>query len=111
MWKTKLYYKRDDFSVIMVTFHLYVAPFRQYLHMEYTYISAFGVPEHAVSTRMHDVFDRLLLVARKLLNPGFLVLKKSSLRKFYGRHHDLVKLYGMYTIQSSYHLSPNLYQE
>ena len=39
----------------------------------------------------HDLLDRGLLLTRKLLNQGFLVVKlKSSLRKCYGRHHDLV---------------------
>ena len=37
----------------------------------------------------HDFHDRGLLLTRKLLNQGFLLVKlKSSLRKFYGRHHD-----------------------
>jgi hypothetical protein len=37
-----------------------------------------------------------LLLTRKLLNQGFLLVKvKSSLRKFYGRHHDLVERYGI----------------
>jgi len=37
-----------------------------------------------------DFLDRGLLLTRKLLNQGFLLVKlKSSLRKFYGRHHDL----------------------
>ena len=36
------------------------------------------------------------LLKRKLLNQGFLLVNlKSSLRKFYGRHHDLVKRYGI----------------
>jgi hypothetical protein len=40
---------------------------------------------------MQDFLDRRLLLTRKLLNQGFLLVKlKSSLRKFYGRHHDLV---------------------
>ena len=43
-----------------------------------------------------DFFDRGLLLTRKLLNQGFLLVKlKSSLRKFYGRHHDLVDRYGI----------------
>ena len=38
-----------------------------------------------------DFLDRELLLTRMLLNQGFLLVKlKSSLRKFYGRHHDLV---------------------
>ena len=43
-----------------------------------------------------DFLDRGLLLTRKLLNQGFLLVKlKSSLRKFYGHHHDLVDLYGI----------------
>ena len=43
-----------------------------------------------------DFLDRGLLLTRKLLNQGFLLVKlKSSLRKFYGRHHDLVDCYGI----------------
>jgi hypothetical protein len=38
-----------------------------------------------------DFFDIGLLLTRKLLNQGFLLVKlKSSLRKFYGRHYDLI---------------------
>jgi hypothetical protein len=37
-----------------------------------------------------------LLLTRKILNQGFLLVKlKSSLRKFYGRHHDLVDRFGI----------------
>ena len=43
-----------------------------------------------------NFLDRRLLLKRKLLNQGFLSVKlKSSLRKFYGRHHDLVDRYGI----------------
>ena len=43
-----------------------------------------------------DFLDRGLLLTWKLLNQGFLLVKlKSSLRKFYGRHHDLVDRYGI----------------
>ena len=42
-----------------------------------------------------DLLDRVLLLTRKLLNQRFLSVKlKSSLRKFYGRHNDLVSRYG-----------------
>jgi len=44
----------------------------------------------------HDFLDRILLLTRKLLNQGFLLVKlKPSLRKFYGHHHDLVDRYGI----------------
>jgi hypothetical protein len=41
-----------------------------------------------------EFLDRGLLLTRNLLNRRFLIIKlKSSLRKFYGRHHDLVDRY------------------
>jgi hypothetical protein len=41
-----------------------------------------------------DVLDWRLLLTRKLLKQGFLLVNlKSSLRKFYNRHHDLVNRY------------------
>ena len=47
-----------------------------------------------------DFLDRCLLLTRKLLNQGFLLVKlKSSLRKFYSRHHDLVDRYGIFVSQ------------
>jgi hypothetical protein len=42
---------------------------------------------------MISLIDRGLLLTKKLLNQRFLVVKlKSSIRKFYGHRHDLVKL-------------------
>ena len=44
----------------------------------------------------HDFLDRGLLLTRKLLNQEFQMVKlKSSLRKFSGRHHELVDRYGI----------------
>jgi len=43
-----------------------------------------------------DFRDRGLLLTRKLLNQGFLLIKlKSSFRKFYSRHHDSDGRYGI----------------
>jgi hypothetical protein len=43
-----------------------------------------------------DFLDRGLLLSRKLLNRGFILVKMmSSLRNFYGRHHDFVNRYGI----------------
>ena len=43
-----------------------------------------------------DFLDRGLLLTRKIQNQGFLLVKlKSSLRKCYGRHHDLVDRSGI----------------
>jgi hypothetical protein len=56
-----------------------------------------------------DYLDRGLLLTMKLLNQGFLLGKlKSSVRKFYGRHHDLVDRYGISVLQMAtnmFHLS------
>jgi hypothetical protein len=56
-----------------------------------------------------DFLGRWLLLTRKLLNQGFLLVKlMSSLRKFYGRHHDLIDRYGISVSQmitDLFHLS------
>ena len=56
-----------------------------------------------------DFLDRGLLLTRKLLNHGFLFVKlKSSLRKFYGHHHDLGNRYRISVSQMTtdmFHLS------
>ena len=53
-----------------------------------------------------------IYLPRKLLNQGFPLVKlKSSLRKFYGCHHDLVDRYGIYVSQMTmdmFHLSQTL---
>ena len=47
-----------------------------------------------------DFLDRGLLLTRKLLNQGFLLVKlKSPLRKLYGRHDDLADRYGIFVSQ------------
>jgi hypothetical protein len=87
--RAKLYDKRDDFNFPIVNFpfmcsNIPAAPvFVVYISQLIWYSRACGSYD--------DFFDRELLVTRKLLNQGFLVIKlKSSLRTFYGRHHDLV---------------------
>ena len=59
-----------------------------------------------------DFLDRGLLLAGKLLNQWFLLIKwKSLLRKFYGRHHDLVDRYGISVSEMTtymFHLSLTL---
>ena len=63
--------------------------------MEYASLRRYEIPELVVPIRIS--FDRGLLLTRKLLTQGFLMVKlKSLLRKFYGRHHDLVDRYGIY---------------
>ena len=50
-----------------------------------------------------DFLERGMLLTRVLLNQGFLLVKlKSSLRKFYGRHHDLVDRHGIFLSQNDH---------
>jgi hypothetical protein len=57
---------------------------------KYTYISQLIRYSRACGS-YQDFLDRGSLLTRKLLNQGFLLVKlKSSLRKFYGSHNDLV---------------------
>ena len=92
--RTKLYDKRDDFNFPIVNFpficsNIPTAPaYGVYLSQMIRYSRACG--------SYQDFLDRGLLLTRKLLNQGFLLVKlKSSLPKFYGRHHDLVDRYGI----------------
>jgi hypothetical protein len=67
--------------------------FHQYLNMEYIrYSRACGSNQ--------DFLDIGLVLTRKLLNQGILLVKlQSVLRKLYGHHHDLVDRYGIYVSQ------------
>ena len=86
---TKLYDKRDDFNFPIVNFsficsNIPAAPaYGVYISQSIRYSRACGSHQ--------DFLDRGLLLTKKLLNQGFLIIKlKSSIRKFYRRHHDLV---------------------
>ena len=96
--RTKLYDKRDDFNFRIVNF-----PF---ICSNIPASPAYGVYisrliRYSITCGSYqDFLDRGLLLTRKLLNQGFILVKlKSSLRKFYGRHHDLVDRYGIYVSQ------------
>ena len=87
--RTKLYDKRYDFNFPIVNFpficsNIPAAPaYGVYISHLIRYSRACGFSQ--------DFLDRGLLLTRKLLNQWFLLVKfKSSLRKFYGRHHGLV---------------------
>jgi hypothetical protein len=92
--RTKLYDKRDDFNFPIVNFpficnNIPAAPaYGVYLSQIIRYYITCG--------SYQDILDSGLLLTRKLLNQEFLLVKlKSSLRKFYDRHHDLVDRYGI----------------
>ena len=102
--RTKLYDKRDDINFPIVNF-----PF---ICSNISAAPAYGVYISQLirySKACSSYQDRRLLLTRKLLNQGFLLVKlKSSLRKFYGRHHDLVDRYGISVSQMTmdmFHLS------
>ena len=104
---TKLYDKKDDFNFPIVNFsficsNIPAAPaYGVYISQSIRYSRACG--------SYQDFLDRGLLLTKKLLNQGFLIIKlKSSIRKFYRRHHDLVDRYGISVSQMTtdmFHLS------
>jgi hypothetical protein len=82
--RTKLYDRRDDFNFPIVNFpficsNIPATPaYGVYISLLIRYSRACG--------SYQDFLDRGLLLTRKLLNQGFLLVKlKSSHRKFYGR--------------------------
>jgi hypothetical protein len=92
--RMKLHDKRDDFKIPIMNFpficsNIPAAPaYVVYIFQLIRYSRGCG--------SYQDVLDKRLLLKRKLLNQGFLLVKvKLSLRKFYDRHHDLVDRYGI----------------
>jgi hypothetical protein len=81
--RTKLYDNRDDFnfSIVNLYSNIPAAPaYDVYISQLIHYSRACG--------SCRDFLDRRLLLTRKPLIQGFLLVKlKSSLRKFYGHHH------------------------
>jgi hypothetical protein len=92
--KNEPYDKRDDFNFSIVNFPFTCSNIPAALAYG-VYISQMIRYSRACGS-YQDVLDRGLLLTRKLLNQGFLLVKlKSSLREFYGRHHNLVDRYGI----------------
>jgi hypothetical protein len=90
----KLYDKRDNFNFPIVNFRLICSNFLA--APAYGVCIAQLIRYSRACGSYQDFLDRGLLLTRKLLNQGFLLVRlKSSLRKFYGRHHDLVDRYGI----------------
>jgi len=90
--RTKLYDKRDDLNFPIVDFP-FICSNNPAAPAYGVYISQL-IRYSRVCGSYQDFLDRRLLLTRKLLNQGFLLVKlKSSLRKFYGHHHELVKRY------------------
>jgi len=92
--RTKFYDKRDYFNFPIVNF-LFVCSNIPTAPAYGVYISQLIGYSRACGS-YQDFLDRGLLLTMNLLNPGFLLVKlKSSLRKIYGRHHDLIDRYGI----------------
>ena len=91
---TKLYgQNKDDFNFPIVNFPLVCSNVPEAPAYE-VYISQLIRYSRACGSYQHFL-DRGLLLTRTLPNQGFLLVKlKSSLRMFYGHHHDLVDRYG-----------------
>ena len=87
--RSKHYDKRDDdFNFRIWSICLSVDPIFQSLWFIY-----------------RDFLDIAVLLTWKLLNQGFLVVElKSSFRKFYDGHHDMVKRNGIYASQMTMNL-------
>ena len=102
--RTKLYYKIDDFNFSIVNFPFICIN----IPAASAYISELIQSPRACGS-YKDFLDRGLLLTKKLLNQGFFLVKlKSSLRKFYSRHHHLVDRYGIFMSQMTtdiFHLS------
>ena len=106
-FRTKLYAKRDDFNFPIVNFpsisrNILAAP-------AYGIYISWLIRYSIVCGSSQDSLDKGLLLTMKLLNQGFHLVKlKSSLRKCYGRHHDVVDRYGISVSQMTtdmFHLS------
>ena len=98
--KTKLYDKRDYFNFPIVNFPIICS--------NISAAPAYGIyiSQLIRYSRACDFLDRYILLTRKLLNQGFILFKlKSSLRKFYGRHYDLVDRYGISVSQMTTDMS------
>ena len=92
--RTKLYDKRDDFNFPIVNFPFICSNIPAALAYG-VYISQL-IRYSRASGSYQDFLDGGLLLKRTLLNQGFLLVKlKSTLRKLYDRHHDLVDRYGI----------------
>ena len=105
--RTKLYDKRDDLNFPIVNFPFIcsnipaASAYGVYISQLIRYSRACG--------SYQDFHDRGLLLSRKLLHQGFLLVKlKSLLRKFYGSHQYSVDRYGISVSQMTtdmFHLS------
>jgi len=87
LWRTQIYDKRDGIHFLIENFP-FICNNIPAVPACWMYIFQLILYSRACGTYM-NFLDRGLLLKRKLLNQRF-PLVKSSLRKFYSRHHDLI---------------------
>ena len=87
---TKLYDKRDEFNFPFLCGYIPSAPaYRVYVSQLICYSRACKV--------YIDFLDRAVCLTQKLLTQSYVVPRLlSSLKKFYGRHHQLIERYGVF---------------
>ena len=91
--KPKLYDKRDDFTFPIVNFPFVSSNMSASSLVYGGYISQL-ISYSRACAQYNDFLDRAQLLTQKLLNQGYVAPRlKSSLRKFYSRHHNLVDRY------------------
>ena len=84
--------KQTNKHSVLSTFLLSVATSLQYLRMEFSYNNSYVMPE------LRRLFCTTLHFLQLGLKPGCVATRsKSSLQKFYCRHHELVDRYGVST--------------
>ena len=108
--RPKFYDKNDDFNFPIMKFP-FICSMIPAAPAYVVYISQL-IRYSRACISYQDFLDIGLLLTRKLLNQGFLLVKlKSSLRKFYGRHIELVDHDGIAVSQITtdmFHLSYTL---
>ena len=89
---TKIYDKRDDFNFHIVNF-LFLCSNIPATPAYGVYVSQL-IRYSRASSKYVDFVERGMLLSRKLLRQGYESIKvRSSLKKFYGRHHELMSHY------------------
>lgn len=102
---TKLYNKCDDFNFPIVNFP-FLSGNIPALPAYGVYISQLIRHSRACIT-YHDFLERGLLLSQKLLSQGFVrEWLASSLRTFYGRHHELIDRYNVTVTQMTLYMLP-----
>ena len=97
--RKRVYHNRNSRRIC---WHINIVDFLSYMVQSAcgVYISSQLIQYSRPCDSYQDFLDGGLLLPMALLNQRFLLIKlKSSLRKFYGHHHDLIHRYGIPVLQ------------